>query len=367
MPAVILSELSWSCNSEMNSSMGEMLVKEEVNISSSLDGNISNCDLVRRVDDCELCTTIDYWLEGPIIFAVCLAGILGWWLWESASFMFMSLLWSHWCLKQPSEQKTKNLAYSQMNIYHYHWVFLKNSKKALCAKMYNNIYYSDDKGKDSTSLSTLCPDQRKSRSTNVLPRKVKILVSIQFIQNPSILKVEVKLQTCICFPCTFLIGSTPMENLSPTNFLSVVIFRGRKFSTFIYKNKSSSLFTFQFLSFFFYSSPMRYQQLPIRLINELMDILVKWYPNTKNNHTLMNNISYWLLPIRVIFSTGNDRFRKSRFNSRSIKEGHRPQTKLCQYSHMPGNTSKYSHMPGNTSKYSHMPGNNFKFLSCAWS
>ena len=199
------------------------------------------------------------------------------------------------------------------------------------------------------------------------PAKVKILVSIQFIQNPSILKVEVKLQTCICFPCTFLIGSTPMENLSPTNFLSVVIFRGRKFSTFIYKNKSSSLFTFQFLSFFFYSSPMRYQQLPIRLINELMDILVKWYPNTKNNHTLMNNISYWLLPIRVIFSTGNDRFRKSRFNSRSIKEGHRPQTKLCQYSHMPGNTSKYSHMPGNTSKYSHMPGNNFKFLSCAWS
>ena len=78
-----------------------------------------------------------------------------------------------------------------MNIYHYHWVFLKNSKKALCAKMYNNIYCSDDKGKDSTSLSTLCPDQRKSRSTNVLPRKVKILVSIQFIQNPSILKVEV--------------------------------------------------------------------------------------------------------------------------------------------------------------------------------
>ena len=64
----------------MNSSMGEMLVKDEVNISSSLDGNISNCDLVRRVDDCELCTTIDYWLEGPIIFAVCLAGILGWWL-----------------------------------------------------------------------------------------------------------------------------------------------------------------------------------------------------------------------------------------------------------------------------------------------
>ena len=171
MPAVILSELSWSCNSEMNSSMGVMLVKDEVNISSSLDGNISNCDLVRRVDDCELCTTIDYWLEGPIIFAVSLAGILGWWLWESASFMFMSLLWSHWCLKQPSEQKTKNLAYSQMNIYHYHWVFLKNSKKALCAKMYNNIYYSDDKGKDSTSLSTLCPDQRKSRSTNALPRK----------------------------------------------------------------------------------------------------------------------------------------------------------------------------------------------------
>ena len=34
-----------------------------------------------------------------------------------------------------------------MNIYHYHWAFLKNSKKALCAKMYNNIYYSDDKGK----------------------------------------------------------------------------------------------------------------------------------------------------------------------------------------------------------------------------
>ena len=64
----------------MNSSMGVMLVKEEVNLSLSLDGNISNCDLVRRVDDCELCTTIDYWLEGPIIFAVCLAGILGWWL-----------------------------------------------------------------------------------------------------------------------------------------------------------------------------------------------------------------------------------------------------------------------------------------------
>ena len=73
------------------------------------------------------------------------------------------------------------------------------------------------------------------------------------------------------------------------------------------------------------------------------------------------------IEIRVIFSTKNDRFRKSRFNSRSLKEGHRPQTKLCQYSHMPGNTSKYSHMPGNTSKYSHMPGNNFKFLSCAWS
>ena len=163
-----------------------------------------------------------------------------------------------------------------MNISSTTWVFLKNSKKTLCAKMYNNIYYSDDKGKGSTSLSTLCPDQRKSRSTNVLPRKVKILVSIQFIQNPSILKVEVKLQTCICFPCTFLIGSTPMENLSPTNFLSVVIFRGRKFSTFIYKkNKSSSLFTFQFLSFFFYSRLLRYQQLPMRLINELMDVLVK--------------------------------------------------------------------------------------------
>ena len=234
MLAVILSELSWSCNSEMNSSMGVMLVKDEVNISSSLDGNISNCDLVRRVDDCELCTTIDYWLEGPIIFAVCLAGILGWWLWESASFI---CLWAccgpTGCLQQPSEQKTKNLDYSQMNIYHYHWAFLKNSKKALCAKMYNNIFYSDDKGRGSTSLSTLCPDQRKSRSTNALPRKVKILVSIQFIQNPSILKVGLKLQTCICFPCTFLIGSTPMENLSPTNFLSVVIFRGRKFSTFI--------------------------------------------------------------------------------------------------------------------------------------
>ena len=60
--------------------MGVMLVKEEVNLSSLLDGNISNCDLVRRVDDCELCTTIDYWLEGPIIFVVCLAGILGSWL-----------------------------------------------------------------------------------------------------------------------------------------------------------------------------------------------------------------------------------------------------------------------------------------------
>ena len=134
MPAVILCELSWSCNSEMNSSMGEMFLMEEVNISSSLDGNISNCDLVRRVDDCELCTTIDYWLEGPIIFAVCLAGILGWWLWESASFMFMGLLWSHWCLQQPSEQKTKNLDYSQMNISSTTWVFLKNGKKRYVQK-----------------------------------------------------------------------------------------------------------------------------------------------------------------------------------------------------------------------------------------
>ena len=242
MPAVILCELSWSCNSEMNPSMGEMLVKDEVNLSSLLDGNISNCDLVRRVDDCELCNTIDYWLEGPIIFAVCLAGILGWWLWESASFMFMGLLWSHWCLQQPSEQKTRSLDFF---IYHL-GVSYKQKEKKLGAKMYYNIYYSDDKGKGSTSLSTLCPDQRKSRSTNVLPRKVKILVSIQFIQNPSISKVGVKLQTCICFPCTFLIGSTPMENLSPTNFLSVVIFPGRKFSTFIYKKTNHHPFLFFF-------------------------------------------------------------------------------------------------------------------------
>ena len=169
MPAVILCELSWSCNSEMNSSMGVMLVKEEVNLSLSLDGNISNCDLVRRVDDCELCMTIDYWLEGPIIFAVCLAGILGWWLWESASFMFMGLLWSHWCLQQPSEQKTRSLDFF---IYHL-GVSYKQQEKKLCAKMYYNIYYSDDKGKGSTSLSTLCPDQRKSRSTNALPEKSK--------------------------------------------------------------------------------------------------------------------------------------------------------------------------------------------------
>ena len=162
MPTVISCELSWSCNSEMNSSMGVMLVNDEVNISSSLDGNISNCDLVRRVDDCKLCNTIDYWLEGPIIFAVCLAGILGWWLWESASFMFMGLLWSHWCLQQPSEQKTRSLDFF---IYHL-GVSYKQKEKKLGAKMYYNIYYSDDKGKGSTSLSTLCPDQRKSRSTN---------------------------------------------------------------------------------------------------------------------------------------------------------------------------------------------------------
>ena len=182
MLAVILSELSWSCNSEMNSSMGVMLVEDEVNISSSLDGNISNCDLVRRVDDCELCTTIDYWLEGPIIFAVCLAGILGWWLWESASFMFMGLLWSHWMSSTTFWTEGEKFRLLSDEYFIYHWAFLKNSKKALCAKMYNNIYYSDDKGKGSTSLSTLCPDQRKSRSTNALHRKVKILVSIQFIQ-----------------------------------------------------------------------------------------------------------------------------------------------------------------------------------------
>ena len=39
--------------------------------------NLSECGLVGAGDICELCTTIDYWVEGPVIFAVCLAGILG--------------------------------------------------------------------------------------------------------------------------------------------------------------------------------------------------------------------------------------------------------------------------------------------------
>ena len=39
--------------------------------------NISECGIVGEGESCGLCTTIDYWVEGPVIFAVCLAGILG--------------------------------------------------------------------------------------------------------------------------------------------------------------------------------------------------------------------------------------------------------------------------------------------------
>ena len=64
----------------MNSSQ-LVMVKDnvEVNFSelSQSKVNLSECGLVGAGDICELCTTIDYWVEGPVIFAVCLAGILG--------------------------------------------------------------------------------------------------------------------------------------------------------------------------------------------------------------------------------------------------------------------------------------------------
>ena len=39
--------------------------------------NLSECGIVGEGESCAVCTTIDYWVEGPVIFAVCLAGILG--------------------------------------------------------------------------------------------------------------------------------------------------------------------------------------------------------------------------------------------------------------------------------------------------
>ena len=39
--------------------------------------NLSECGIVGEGESCSVCTTIDYWVEGPVIFAVCLAGILG--------------------------------------------------------------------------------------------------------------------------------------------------------------------------------------------------------------------------------------------------------------------------------------------------
>ena len=64
----------------MNSSQLVMVRdKAEVNLSelSVSKVNLSECGLVGGGDSCELCTTIDYWVEGPVILAVCLAGILG--------------------------------------------------------------------------------------------------------------------------------------------------------------------------------------------------------------------------------------------------------------------------------------------------
>ena len=45
-------------------------------------GNLSNLSaLACRVEEgdatCQLCSSLDYWVEGPIILAICLAGILG--------------------------------------------------------------------------------------------------------------------------------------------------------------------------------------------------------------------------------------------------------------------------------------------------
>lgn len=64
----------------MNSSQ-LVMVRDNVEVNlSELSGskvNLSECGLVGEGDSCELCTTIDYWVEGPVILAVCLAGILG--------------------------------------------------------------------------------------------------------------------------------------------------------------------------------------------------------------------------------------------------------------------------------------------------
>ena len=49
---------------------------------ASTQGNLSNLSgLACRVEEgdatCQLCSSLDYWVEGPIILAICLAGILG--------------------------------------------------------------------------------------------------------------------------------------------------------------------------------------------------------------------------------------------------------------------------------------------------
>ena len=64
----------------MNSSQLVMVRDNaEVNLSelSVAKLNLSECGLVGGGDSCKLCTTIDYWVEGPVILVVCLAGILG--------------------------------------------------------------------------------------------------------------------------------------------------------------------------------------------------------------------------------------------------------------------------------------------------
>ena len=58
-----------------------MMLRDEPEVNISELGlskiNISECQNVGGSNSCTLCTTIDYWVEGPIIFTVCLAGILG--------------------------------------------------------------------------------------------------------------------------------------------------------------------------------------------------------------------------------------------------------------------------------------------------
>ena len=52
---------------------GTWLALDVMNISE----NNSKCERLGEAEQCHFCDTFNYWLEGPGILVICLAGILG--------------------------------------------------------------------------------------------------------------------------------------------------------------------------------------------------------------------------------------------------------------------------------------------------